>query len=408
MRTIALLDIDCFFASVEMALRPELLGRPVCVGGRRGERGIVACPNYEARRYGVRTAMPVRTAERLLPPDAVFLRGNHKLYGEYSDRVMTILEQFTPDVEQVSIDEAYMDVTGCLHLWGGGADGAVRMMSAIKQRVFRECGLSVSVGIASNKVCAKIAAGLRKPDGLVMVPAGSEREFLAPLPVEVIPGVGRKTLPRLQARGIMTVGDLLRRPGQATSALDRYLTAVAEGRDDRVVRSGAVDKSISRDTTFGHDTADRAFIGSMLYYLTECCCRTLRERAMAATTVTAKVRFADFTTLQKQTTLAAATDREEEVFALAQRLVDTVLPPGQMVRLVGLKVSGLVPREGAGCQMTLDTATEERLDRLHQRIDALRKKFGYASIQRGRTVMLQQTFARDEQGYETHSPVYEL
>src|SRR5512139_1975616 len=117
MKSIALLDIDCFFASVEMALRPELRGRPVCVGGRRGERGIVACPNYEARRYGVRTAMPVRTAERLLPPDAVFLRGNHRLYGEYSDRVMGLLEEFTPDIEQVSIDEAYMDVTGCLHFW---------------------------------------------------------------------------------------------------------------------------------------------------------------------------------------------------------------------------------------------------------------------------------------------------
>jgi DNA polymerase-4 len=301
-----------------------------------------------------------------------------------------------------------MDVTGCLNLWGGGADGAVRMMNAIKQEILRECGLSVSIGIASNKVCAKIAAGLRKPDGLVMVPAGSEREFLAPLPVEVIPGVGRKTLPRLQARGIMTVGDLLHRPGQGDSALDRYLTAVAEGRDDRVIRSHTVEKSMSRDTTFGHDTDDRTFIGSTLYYLTERCCRALRERSMAATTVTAKVRFSDFTTLQKQATLAVATDREEEVFALAQRLVDTVLPPGQMVRLVGVKVSGLVPREGAGCQLTLDTVTEERLDRLHQRIDALRKKFGYASIQRGRTVMLQKTFVSDDHGYEMHSPVYEL
>ncbi len=408
MRTIALLDIDCFFASVEMALRPELRGRPVCVGGRRGERGIIACPNYEARRYGVRTAMPVRTAERLLPPDAVFLRGNHKLYGEYSDRVMALLEQFTPDVEQVSVDEAYMDITGCLHLWGGGAEGAIRMMSAVKQRILHECGLSVSVGIASNKVCAKIAAGLRKPDGLVMVPAGGEREFLAPLPVEVIPGVGRKTLPRLQARGVMTVGDLLHRPGQGGSALDRYLTAVAEGRDDRIIRTDTVEKSISRDTTFGHDTDDRAFIGSTLYYLTERCCRTLRERSMAATTVTAKVRYADFTTLQKQMTLSAATDREEEVFALAQRLADSVLPAGQMVRLVGVKVSGLVPRGGAGCQMTLDTVGEERLDQLHQRIDALRKKFGYASIQRGRTVALQKTFASDDHGYELHSPVYEL
>ena len=152
MRTIMLLDLDCFFASVEMALHPELRGVPLCVGGLRGERGIVACPNYEARRYGVRTAMPLRTAERLLPPEAQFVRGHHKLYGEYSERVMKILEDFTPDVEQVSVDEAYMDVTGCLHLWGGDP---VRMAAAMKERIRNECGLTVSIGVAHARGCAR-------------------------------------------------------------------------------------------------------------------------------------------------------------------------------------------------------------------------------------------------------------
>ncbi len=407
MRTIMLLDIDCFFASVEMALHPELRGKPVCVGGRRGERGIVVCPNYEARRYGVRTAMPVRTAERLLPPDAMFLRGNHRLYGEYSGRVMEILSGFTPDVEQVSVDEAYMDVTGCLHLWGGGAGAAVRMAEAMKQRIMEQCGLSVSIGIASNRVCAKIAAGLRKPDGLVVVPPGGEREFVAPLPVEVIPGVGPRTLPKLQARGIFTVGDLLHRPDTGGSSLDCYLRGVAEGHGEHSVRTGRVEKSISRDTTFYHDTHDPGFVHATLFYLIERCCRTLREREQVASTITVKVRFADFTTVQRQLTLDIPTACEEVFFGSACRLLSAFLASGHRIRLVGIKASGIVPC-GEGSQMEFAIGKDEQFVTLHRRIDALREKFGYASIQWGLTVPLRRTYERGDEGYELHSPVYEL
>jgi DNA polymerase-4 len=156
MRTFFLLDIDCFFASVEMALHPELRGRPLCIGGLRTDRGIVSCPNYEARKYGVRTAMPLRTAARMLPSDAVFMRWSHRLYGEYSDKVMGILRDFTPDMEQVSVDEAYMDVTGCLHFWG---HDPYRMAEAMKDRVRRECGLSVSIGVASNRAAQRGRGG---------------------------------------------------------------------------------------------------------------------------------------------------------------------------------------------------------------------------------------------------------
>lgn len=407
MRTLFLLDIDCFFASVEMALHPELRGKPVCVGGRRGERGIVACPNYEARRYGVRTAMPVRTAERLLPPEAIFVRGSHHLYGEYSDRVMAILYDFTPDLEQVSVDEAYMDVTGCLHFWGGDAGAAVRMAAAIKEKIMERCALNVSIGIASNKVCAKIAATVGKPNGLVEVLCGREREFLAPLPVEVIPGVGSRTLPRLHARGIFTVADLLKHRSGESSALNRYLLAVAEGRDDRLIRTDRVEHSISRDTTFGHDRGDRDFILSTLYYLIERCCRTLRERKQAASTITVKVRFTDFTTVQKQLTLACATACEQEFFVSACHLLDGLLPPGRIIRLVGVKASGL-KSTGEGSQMEFGIMNREKLDLLHRRVDALREKFGYTSIQWGLTVPLKRTFAASEEGYELHSPVYEL
>jgi DNA polymerase IV len=407
MRTIFLLDIDCFFASVEMALHPELKGRPLCIGGRRGsERGIVACPNYEARAYGVRTAMPLRTAARLLPPDAVFLPGNHKLYGEYSERVMNILYDFTPDIEQVSVDEAYMDVTGCLHLWDNDSP---HMAAAMKERIRRECGLGVSIGIASNKVCAKIAAGLKKPNGLVVVPHGQEKEFLAPLPIEVVPGVGTKTLPKLHAQGIFTVADILHTKStiqNPQSWLIRYLNAVANGRDEHVMQYDRVEQSISRDTTFGHDTNDISFVTSTLYYLTERCCKTLRKRNQVASTVTVKVRFTDFTTVQKQTTLHSATANEEEVFAAARHMLLALFPRHQCVRLVGVKVSRLLAADRA--QMQLDPVKSERSEQLHRRLDALQAKHGYTSIQWGITYVLHETFRSTDNGYELHSPVYEL
>ncbi len=344
-RTIFLLDIDCFFASVEMTLRPDLRGIPVCVGGLRGERGIVSCPNYEARAYGVKTAMSLRTAERLLPREAVFLRGNHRLYGEYSDRVMDILHEFTPDSEQVSIDEAYMDVTGCLHFW---EHDPVRMGAAMKERILRECGLTVSIGIASNKLCAKIAAGLKKPDGLLVVPHGGEQEFLAPLPVAMVPGIGVKTAPKMHARGMFTVGDILKQDPERQLHISRLLAAVVAGDSNDLMHTHRVEQSISRDTTFADDTRDRECIHAMLYYLTERCCKTLRKRSNIAATVTVKVRFADFTTVQKQTTFTLATANEEDIFKAACDLLSELLPAGLLIRLVGVKVSRLSTVGGPG------------------------------------------------------------
>jgi len=410
MRTIFLLDIDCFFASVEMALHPELRGKPLCIGGHRGERGIVACPNYEARAYGVKTAMPLRTAEKLLPPDTVFMPGSHRVYGEYSERVMDSLYDFTPDIEQVSIDEAYMDVTGCLHFWGYDP---VRMAKAMKDRLWSECGLSVSIGIASNKVCAKIAAGLKKPDGLVVVPQGGEKEFLAPLPIEMVPGVGVKTAPKLHAMGIVTVGDVSRlHPpspiSHLTSSLrwlSRYLATVANGSDLRVMQYDRVEKSISRDTTFARDTHDAALIASTLYYLTERCCKTLRKRRQVASTVTTKVRFADFTTVQKQATLSMPSSHEEEIVPAARRMLGQLLPPGRLIRLVGVKVSHLSPADTV--QLRLD-GKMENVEQLHNRIDVLQKKYGYQAVQWGITYMLRGSYRSVEDGYELHSPVYGL
>jgi DNA polymerase-4 len=393
MRTFFLLDIDCFFASVEMALNPALRGKPLCVGGLRGHRGIVSCPNYEARRYGVRTAMPLRTAERMLPPDAVFLRGNHRLYGEYSDRVMGILRDFTPDIAQVSVDEAYMDVTGCLHFWNHDPR---RMAAAMKERITRECGLSVSIGVAANKVCAKIASGVNKPDGCVVVPPGGERVFLAPLPVEVIPGIGTKTAPKLHACGIRTVAQAIARaelydPRDNPSGESRDTVAVLCARiascvlpsDEPIVTGDHVEKSISRDRTFGEDTRDRSHLLATLYYLTERCCKTLREDGLTASTVTVRLRAADFTTAQKQVTLAVPSSNEEEIFAAARRLLALLHSSGGFVRLVGVKVAGLA--DAGGEQLTLEVLPSAKFDTLHRKLDALQTRYGYASIRWGIT-----------------------
>ncbi|MEK9136579.1 MAG: DNA polymerase IV, partial [Bacteroidota bacterium] len=365
-----------------------------------------ACPNYEARAYGVKTAMPLHTAEKLLPPDAVFMPGSHKLYGEYSEKVMDILYDFTPDIEQVSIDEAYVDVTGCLHFW---SHDPPRMAQAMKNRIWGECGLSVSIGIASNKVCAKIAASLKKPNGLVHVLHGQEKEFLAPLPIEMVPGIGVKTTPKLHAQGIFTVADVLNPKSliaNLQSWLSRYLTAVANGRDEQVMQYDKVEKSISRDTTFWHDTNDAYFITSTLYYLTEKCCKTLRERHQVASTVTTKVRFSNFTTVQKQTTLHTATVNEEDVFGAAERMLHMLLPRHCMIRLVGVKASHLT--DAGGTQLQLAVLQSEKRERLHHRLDTLQEKHGYRSIQWGFTYALQKKYEMYEDGYRLHSPVYGL
>jgi DNA polymerase-4 len=340
--------------------------------------------------------MPLRTAARLLPSDAVFLRGSYRLYGEYSEKVMTILRDFTPDIEQVSVDEAYMDVTGCLHFWGHDPR---RMAEAMKERIRRECGLSVSIGVAANRVCAKIAAGVNKPDGLVVVPPGTEREFLDPLPVEAVPGIGPRTLPHLHTYGIRTVGDAvayaernapaaggwppLRAGRLRTFSLCRFLASCAVPSDEAILAHDHVEKSISRDMTFGTDTADGERVTATLYCLAECCCKTLRQDELTASTVTVRVRFADFTTVQKQAALPLPSSNEEDIFGAARRLLALLCVPGQLVRLVGVKVSGLSAAEGA--QLDLGVTAVEKFSALHRRLDGLQSRYGYGSIRWGIT-----------------------
>ncbi|MBI4187632.1 MAG: DNA polymerase IV, partial [Chloroflexi bacterium] len=267
-RTIMHVDLDAFFVSVEQVLNPELKGKPVVVGGRPGGRGVVAAASYEARAFGLHSAMPLKTASRLCP-QAIFIEGSYPKYREASQRFMAILADFSPFLEPVGIDEAYMDVTGFESLYGSIHQMAV----AIRQRVKKELGLNASVGIASSKVVAKVASELSKPDGLIEVVYGEECSFLSPLPVGRLPGVGKKAEQVLKGLGIKTIGELA---GMPVSVLKNYfgvwgegLRRSANGIDDRKVELPGEAKSTSRETTFDKDTRDRPFLKATLRYLSE-------------------------------------------------------------------------------------------------------------------------------------------
>ncbi len=325
---IAHLDFDAFFAAVEENRDPSLRGKPVIVGG--GERGVVSTANYVARRYGIHSAMPLRTARRLCP-HGVYLTGHHRLYLDYSRRLMAMLEGYSPLVEQMSLDEAYLDLTGTERLFGP----PVRTARLIQRRVVDELHLSISVGLATNKLVAKVASDHHKPAGFTVVPPGTEAEFLAPLPVERLPGVGPALLEQLRDRGVTTVGDLARVPPHllrlSFGEWGELLAHRARGEDLRRVTPNEEVKSISREHTFEEDVSDVSLLESTLVALTEDVCRRLRRQRLEARTVTVKIRYSDFVTHTCSHTLSRPLDVDEaffkEVLALFRHGAPQALSP---------------------------------------------------------------------------------
>jgi DNA polymerase-4 len=379
-RTIAHVDLDAFFAAVEQRDRPELRGKPVVVGGGGPDRrGVVSTASYEARRYGVRSAMPLRTAGRLCP-GAIFLPVDGHKYQRVSRDVMAILRRFTPLVEPISIDEAFLDVTDSAALFGDGE----AIARAIKDTVRSEVGLTISAGVATTKLVAKIASDLRKPDGLVVVPPGTEAAFLAPLPIGRLWGVGPKTAAVLAEHGVATIGDLAaldpaglgRRLGHHASTLvDR-----AHGIDaDRVVGDGEAAKSIGHEHTFDQDTADAELIERTLLAMADGVAGRLRSSRMLAATVSVKVRDSAFRTVTRQRTLVPPTDLTEPIFEAALALARPETR-GKRIRLVGVTASGL--HEGA--QLGMFEAAAERRHRLAEASDSLRRRFGQRALTRAR------------------------
>ena len=379
-------DMDAFFVSVELLRRPELRGQPVVVGGT-GDRGVVAAASYEARAFGIHSAMPSTRARRQCP-HAVFLPGDHQHYGEVSARVMELFRSYTPLVEPISLDEAFLDVAAARRLHGSGAEIAV----ALRRRVLDEEGLTCSVGVAPVKFLAKLASEAAKPRaslegtragrGVVVIAVGEELAFLHPLPVQALWGVGPATLARLERLGVRTVGDLAALPADAVvatlgHAAGEHLHALARGIDPRAVVADVAPKSIGHEETFARDHHAAADLQRELLRMADAVASRLRRHQLAGRTITLKVRFGDFRTITRSTTLPGPVDSSNTIGRAARALLDGIDPsPG--VRLLGVSVSQLA--EGGTRQLTLDEADGPDWDGAEQAVDAIRARFGPAAV----------------------------
>ncbi|MEM7143440.1 MAG: DNA polymerase IV [Actinomycetota bacterium] len=379
-------DMDAFFASVELRRRPDLAGQPVVVGGT-GERGVVAAASYEARLFGIHSAMPSTRARRLCP-HAVFLPGDHAHYAEVSAEVMAILRDVTPLVEPLSLDEAFLDVRGALH----GEDRAAEIAAGIRARVLREQRLTCSVGVATNKFIAKLATERAKPRpsergpvfgrGVFVVPVGEELPFLHPMPVRELWGVGPATGRKLSGMGIETVGDLAAQPvsrivaglGKAAGA---HLHALANGRDERSVEPGQELKSIGHEETFPRDLETTEELRPHLVRMADAVAARLRKGSVLGRTVTIKVRFADFTTITRSVTVPEPIDGARAIATEAEAML-AKLDPTPGVRLFGVSLSQLV--DGSVRQLTLDEVTGPAWSDADAVIDDIRDRFGSSAI----------------------------
>jgi DNA polymerase IV len=379
-RTILHVDLDAFFASVEQRDRPELRGKPVIVGGDPGGRGVVSAASYEARRFGVHSAMSLREAVRRCP-DGVFLPVDGRRYQQASRDVMAILRRFTPQVEPISIDEAFLDVTGSRQLFGDGRAIALAIKAAIREDV----DLPASVGVATTKLVAKIASDLQKPDGLVVVASGDEAAFLAPLPISRLWGVGEKTAVALADYGVRTIGDLaalspdvlVRRFGKHGASL----ASRARGMDDDPVHQGDPAKSVGHEHTFDVDTSDRETIERTLLAMSDGVAGRLRSAGVRASTIAVKIRDSSFRTITRQRTLPEPTDMTDPIF---RAVVELARPEvrGIRVRLLGVSASNLGDRE----QLGLFPSEEPRRRAAIEAADNLRRRYGDHAVTRGRLV----------------------
>jgi DNA polymerase IV len=372
-------DMDAFYASIEERDRPELIGRPVIVGGSPESRGVVSAANYVARRYGVHSAMPAGTARRLCP-HGVFLYPRISYYVEVSRQIREIFERFTPLVEPLSLDEAFLDVTGSEQLFGSAAE----IGRKIKQVVRDELGLVVSVGVAPNKFLAKIASDLKKPDGFLVIEAGEVEEFLEPLPVERLWGVGKQGSKVFQRLGIRTIGQLRQWPLEAlTSSFGsqgEHLWNLAHGIDNEPVTPEREAKSISHETTFAEDIDDLDVLRAWLLDLTEQVGWRLRRHGLRSRCVHLKVRFADFSTITRSKTLSEPTDITDELWRAADGMLCQRMPTGHLpVRLVGMGVSGF-GNAGIAQGLLFDQDERQRQAGLDEATDQIRERFGSTAL----------------------------
>jgi len=381
-RTIFHVDMDAFFVSVEELYDPSLKGKAVVVGGKAGERGVCAAASYEARKFGVHSAMPLRTAAKLCP-HAIFLDGHPERYREYSDKVRAVLDRFSPEVEMASIDEAYLDMTGTEKLHGP----PLRAAHALHDEIKRSTGLNASVGIGSSRLIAKISSDQAKPNGVLYVVPGCEREFLAPLDVRKIPGVGKVTEKHLHDLGIRTVRDLQRLDAdfleEKFGAWGLALAGKSRGEDaggwfDSDIGGDDDPKSISHEHTYSTDTADPDQLESTIARLSEMVARRLREHGLHARTIGLKLRYSDFTTITRARTLEQPTQLDPELYGAALQLFRDNWKRGSTVRLLGVRAAHFERSEGQ-----LDLLAQDKQDKWKQAlsaVDRVRDKFGDRAV----------------------------
>ncbi len=374
-------DMDAFYASIEQRDRPELRGRPVIVGGSPQGRGVVSAASYEARRYGVHSAMPTATAVRQCP-HGVFLTPRISYYAQISEQIHEIFKRFTPLVEPLSLDEAFLDVRGSVRLFGPPIEIARRIKATIR----KELSLVASVGVAPNMFLAKVASDLEKPDGLVVVEEGSEQAFLDPLPVGRLWGVGRVSGRTFEQLGIRTIGQLRKLPADVLTSrfgsAGAHLLNLAHGMDDRIVVPDHQAKSISHETTFERDICEREVLRAWLLDLTDQVSRRVRAHGIRGKTVQLKVRFGDFRTITRSHSLVEPTNVTDDFWRAASGLFDNRLPePLPPVRLLGLGVSGL-DRVGEQQALLFDGQERQRQRQLDAATDQIRERFGAGAIGR--------------------------
>jgi len=375
--------MDAFYASVEAGDNPQLKGQPVLVGGLPRQRGVVAACSYEARRYGIHSAMPMSRAVRLCPR-AIVLPVRMSRYIEVSRQIQDIFRRYTPDIEPISIDEAFLDVSGCAALFGTGEQIGRR----IKSDIAALTGLTASVGVAPNKFLAKLASDLRKPDGLVVITEENRQAILDPLPVSRIWGVGQVTAARLQNAGIATIEQVRRADPKTLAYLfgnqAEAIIRLARGLDDRQVETSTGAKSISTEETFPADIGDREVLSAILLHQVEQVAQRLRADRLQALTVTLKFRYADFRTLTRSKTLHEPTNLTRTLLAESSRIFDGwARKSAGPLRLIGMGASGLSP-EGSGQQMLFSDPQDRKDKNLDSAMDRIREKYGRRSLSRGK------------------------
>jgi DNA polymerase IV len=379
--TILHVDMDAFFASVTERDHPELKGKAVVIGA--GVRGVVTSANYEARKFGIKAAMPVGRAQRLAP-HAIFIPPDHKRYSEVSEHIMEIFHSFTPLVEPISLDEAFLDVTKAKRLLGDGR----AIATAIRAKVEEQEGITCSVGIASSKFIAKLASQRCKPNGMLEIPDDRVLTFLHPLPVSALWGVGPKTNEALERLGLHTVGDIAQTPEQTLiralgQAAGQSLYELAWGRDDRDVIPEEPDKSISAAETFDRDIDDPEIIAKEILRMCERASSRMRQRSLFAKTITLKIRFADFTTINRSKTLLLPIDTTHEIYEIAKGLYEALAIGRARIRLVGVSLDNL--HTDSHEQLVLG-ARESSWRELQEGIDAAKARFGTDSVRPGRLI----------------------